>query len=80
MNDAQARREVLANLTHFLLRVGLDRLTPAARRSLHKALLAASKVEAAADLDAARTAAEEISAQCQACHTAAGVNMHDGGG
>lgn len=36
---------MLANLTHFLLRVGLDRLTPAARRSLHKALLAASRVE-----------------------------------
>ena len=41
---------------------------------------AASAVEAAADLDAARAAAEDISAQCQACHTAAGLNMHDGGG
>ena len=41
---------------------------------------AASAVEAAAGLDAARAAAEEISSQCQACHTAAGVNMQDGGG
>lgn len=41
---------------------------------------AASAVESAADLDAARMAAEEISAQCQACHAAAGVNMQDAGG
>ena len=41
---------------------------------------AALAVEAAADLDAARVAAEDISAQCQACHTAAGVNTHDAGG
>ena len=38
---------------------------------------AASAVEAATDLDAARAAAEEISAQCQGCHTAAGINSHD---
>ena len=41
---------------------------------------AASAVESAADLDAAKAAAEEISAQCQACHSVAGVNMQDAGG
>jgi hypothetical protein len=38
---------------------------------------AALDVEAATDLEAARVAAEEISTQCQACHTAAGVNTND---
>ena len=35
---------------------------------------AALAVEAANDLETAQSAAEELSAQCQACHTAAGVN------
>ena len=35
---------------------------------------AAYEVETANDLETARLAAEEISAQCQACHTAAGVS------
>ena len=35
---------------------------------------AAYEVETANDLESARAAAEEISAQCQGCHTAAGVN------
>jgi cytochrome c556 len=35
---------------------------------------AAAAVEAANDLDTAKVAAERISAQCQACHSAAGVN------
>lgn len=34
---------------------------------------AAYEVETATDLDSARAAAEGISAQCQGCHTAAGV-------
>jgi len=34
---------------------------------------AAYDVETATDLETARAAAEEISAQCQACHAAAGV-------
>jgi len=34
---------------------------------------AAHEVEIAEDLDVARAAAEDISAQCQACHAAAGV-------
>ncbi len=34
---------------------------------------AAYEVETATDLESARAAAEEISAQCQGCHTAAGV-------
>ncbi|RZV38669.1 MAG: hypothetical protein EX272_02085 [Chromatiales bacterium] len=34
---------------------------------------AAYEVETADDLDTARAAAEEISVQCQGCHTAAGV-------
>lgn len=34
---------------------------------------AAVEVEMASDLETARAAAEEISAQCQGCHTAAGV-------
>lgn len=34
---------------------------------------AAHAVEAANDIDTARAAAEEISRQCQGCHTAAGV-------
>lgn len=34
---------------------------------------AAIEVEAAADIDAARAAAEGISTQCQGCHTAAGI-------
>jgi cytochrome c556 len=41
---------------------------------------AASAVEAAADLDAAKAAAEVISTQCQACHATAGVNTQDSGG
>ena len=36
---------------------------------------AASAIEGAADLEVARAAAEDISAQCQGCHTAAGVNV-----
>ena len=36
---------------------------------------AAYEVETAEDLETARVAAEEISAQCQACHTAAGVSV-----
>lgn len=39
---------------------------------------AARAVETAADLDAARVAAEQISAQCQGCHSAAGVNALNG--
>ncbi len=35
---------------------------------------AAHEVEIAEDLDVARAAAEDISAQCQGCHDAAGVN------
>ena len=35
---------------------------------------AAYEVETADDLETARAAAEEISAQCQGCHTAAGVS------
>ena len=38
---------------------------------------AAFDVGAATDLEAARAAAEEISAQCQACHDAAGINALD---
>ena len=38
---------------------------------------AASAVEAATDIEAARVAAEEISTHCQGCHTAAGVNTHN---
>lgn len=34
---------------------------------------AAYEVETATDIESARTAAEQISAQCQACHAAAGV-------
>src|SRR5210317_1646279 len=36
---------------------------------------AAYEVETAEDLETARGAAEEISAQCQACHGAAGVSV-----
>jgi cytochrome c556 len=36
---------------------------------------AAYDVEMAEDLDTARAAAEEITAQCQACHAAAGVRV-----
>ena len=36
---------------------------------------AAYDVEKAEDLETARAAAKEISAQCQACHTAAGVEV-----
>ena len=36
---------------------------------------AAYEVETASDLDTARAAAIEISAQCQGCHTVAGVNV-----
>lgn len=36
---------------------------------------AALAVEAATDLDAARAGAEQINAQCQACHLAAGVDQ-----
>lgn len=39
---------------------------------------AALAVEASTDLEAARAAAEEISVQCQGCHTAAGVNFLNG--
>lgn len=39
---------------------------------------AAYAVEAATDLESARAAAEEISAQCQGCHGAAGVNALNG--
>lgn len=39
---------------------------------------AALAVEASTDLEAARAAAEEISVQCQGCHTAAGVNLLNG--
>lgn len=35
---------------------------------------AASNVESSADLESARAAAEPITAQCQGCHTAAGVD------
>jgi mono/diheme cytochrome c family protein len=35
---------------------------------------AAYEVETAADIETARAAAEQISAQCQACHAAAGVS------
>jgi cytochrome c556 len=35
---------------------------------------AAQAVEEASDLDSAKAAAERINAQCQGCHTAAGVN------
>lgn len=38
---------------------------------------AALAVEIADDIDAARAAAEEISEQCQACHTAAGVTANE---
>ena len=38
---------------------------------------AAYEVEIAEDLASARVAAEEISAQCQACHTAAGVTAFE---
>ena len=40
---------------------------------------AAAEVEAADDLETAKAAAENISNQCQACHTAAGVNALGGG-
>lgn len=40
---------------------------------------AAAAVEAANDLETAKAAAENISNQCQACHTAAGVNTAGGG-
>ena len=40
---------------------------------------AASAVESAADLETAKTAAEKISQQCQACHAAAGINAPNGG-
>lgn len=40
---------------------------------------AARAVESAADLEAAKAAAENVSDQCQACHTAAGVNALNGG-
>ena len=36
---------------------------------------AAYDVEMAEDLDTARAAAKTISAQCQACHAAAGANV-----
>ena len=38
---------------------------------------AAFEVETADDLETARVAAEEISVQCQACHTAAGVSVFE---
>ena len=38
---------------------------------------AAYEVETATDLDAARAAAEDITAQCQGCHTAAGVSAFE---
>ena len=41
---------------------------------------AAFAVEEAPDLEAARAAAEDISAQCQACHDAAGVDTMDTSG
>lgn len=40
---------------------------------------AASAVGAADDLEAAKAAAENVSDQCQACHTAAGINAYNGG-
>jgi cytochrome c556 len=39
---------------------------------------AAAAVEAASDLDTAKTAAESISDQCQACHSAAGISTNSG--
>jgi cytochrome c556 len=41
---------------------------------------AAFAVEEAPNLEAARAAAEELSAECQACHDAAGVSGMDGTG
>ncbi|MGB5631100.1 MAG: hypothetical protein WBM45_00770 [Woeseiaceae bacterium] len=38
---------------------------------------AAYEVETADDLDIARAAAEDVSAQCQACHAAAGVSAFE---
>lgn len=38
---------------------------------------AAYEVETAEDLETARAAAEDISAQCQGCHTEAGVTLPD---
>lgn len=40
---------------------------------------AAAVVETAQDLDTAKTAAERISDQCQACHAAAGISAFSGG-
>ncbi len=40
---------------------------------------AAAAVEAARNLETAKAAAEKISAQCQACHTAAGISAFSGG-
>lgn len=40
---------------------------------------AAAAVEAANDLETAKAAAEDISNQCQACHSAAGVNALNSG-
>lgn len=39
---------------------------------------AAAAVESADDLETAKTAAERISEQCQACHDVAGINALDG--
>lgn len=41
---------------------------------LYSMRIAAEAVEVAPDLETARAAAEEISEQCQGCHTAAGVD------
>ena len=41
---------------------------------------AASAVESAANIEAAKLAAEQISAQCQGCHEAAGVSHLDSAG
>lgn len=40
---------------------------------------AAAAVESAGDLEAAKAAAERLSEQCQACHTAAGISTPNGG-
>ena len=44
---------------------------------LYRMRTEAAAVEAAADIETARAAAQRITIQCQECHTAVGINAVD---
>ncbi len=91
MDHMHAHAEQLDDLMFALADGDLDAaMTPAYWMSRHEAVNgvpeewqqhitamreAALAVEAADDIETAQAAAEDISAECQACHIAAGVNV-----